>query len=359
MSRKAIARVVGGIAIVLLLGLGAWVVFSQPDRITVVTWGGEYARAQARAMFEPFADDTGIEVTGAFYAGGLVELGRQLETGKIVWDVVDFELPDAAEACRKGLLETINPTTIPDAADGADAKPDFVPGAIGPCWVGAVIYSHVIAFDPRRFGTGLPANAADFFDLVRFAGGRGMKDAPKGNLELALVADGVPPKGVYEILSTPEGVSRAFRKLETIRSAIWWWKAPAEPLAMLADGRVAMTTSLSGRVVEAIRTGRGVLSVIWDGQGYEFQAFGVVRGTPRKQDALDFVRFATGTEPLARIAGLQPYGPARFSSLARLGAEAAHQLPSSHMETAVYLDPDWWAVHGPAIEARWREWRRR
>jgi putative spermidine/putrescine transport system substrate-binding protein len=221
-----------------------------------------------------------------------------------------------------------------------------------------MIYSQVIVYDPRRFVQRIPSNAAEFFDIVAFPGGRGMRDAPKGNLELALIADGVPPKGIYEILSTAEGVSRAFRRLETIRSAIWWWKSAEEPLAMLADGRVVMTTALSGRVVEAVRKERRQLAVIWDGQGYEFEAFGVVRSTPRKRDAFDFVRSATRTLPLARLAEGVPYGPARFSSLKRMGA-AATLLPTSHLETAVYLNPDWWAVHGPAIEARWTEWRRR
>jgi hypothetical protein len=33
--------------------------------------------------------------------------------------------------------------------------------------------------------------------------------------------------------------------------------------------------------------------------------------------------------------------------------------PVAHMENAAVIDPNWWSVQGPAIEARWREWRRR
>jgi putative spermidine/putrescine transport system substrate-binding protein len=359
MSRKVIARIVAGVAIVLLLVVGAWLLLREPERITVVSWGSDYARAQTTAMFHPFTDDTDVDVHVGLYGGGLAELTRQLDSGRLEWDVIDFELPDAAEACRKGLLETINHATLPNGDDGSDATADFAPGALGPCWVGSVVYSQVIAFDPKKFPQGLPAKAVDFFDIVKFPGGRGMKDAPKGNLELALIADGVPAKGVYEVLSTAEGVRRAFAKLDTIRAAIWWWKEASEPMAMLADGRAVMTTSLNGRVLDALRKERRAIGVIWDGQGYEFDVFGVARGTRNKRNALDFIRFATGTGPLTRASELLPYGPARFSSLKRMGADAASALPTAHLDNAVYLNPDWWAIHGPTIEARWREWRRR
>ena len=55
---------------------------------------------------------------------------------------------------------------------------------------------------------------ADFFDLEKFAGRRGMRHVPFVNMEFALIADGVPLDEVYAALDTPEGVDRAFRKLE-------------------------------------------------------------------------------------------------------------------------------------------------
>jgi putative spermidine/putrescine transport system substrate-binding protein len=356
-------RIAATVAVALLLGAGLWWWTSrEPDRIVVVSWGGEYARAQAIALFHPYTDDSGVAVRVGLYGGGLTELTRQLESGQLEWDVVDFELPDAAEACRKGLIETIDATTLPKGDNGAPAAADFVPGAIGPCWVGSVVYSQLVAFDPKRFPQALPTRAADFFDLAAFPGGRGMKDAPKGNLELALIAAGVPAKGMYEVLSTPEGVARAFAKLESIRAAIVWWHASDEAIAMLADGRAVMTTALNGRVMDAIGKDRRTIGVIWDGQRYELDVFGIVRGTRNKEHALDFIRYATATRPLTRIAELLPYGPARRSSLPIIAypkpsATNVSALPSAHMETAVLLDPDWWAVHGPAIEARWREWR--
>ena len=52
-----------------------------------------------------------------------------------------------------------------------------------------------------------------------------MRRSPLVNLEFALVADGVPLDKVYATLDTPEGVDRAFRKLDTIKEHIVWWEA--------------------------------------------------------------------------------------------------------------------------------------
>ena len=59
---------------------------------------------------------------------------------------------------------------------------------------------------------------ADFFDLGKFPGKRGMRKGAKANLEMALMADGVPAAEVYTVLGTDEGVDRAFAKLDTSKA---------------------------------------------------------------------------------------------------------------------------------------------
>ncbi len=43
------------------------------------------------------------------------------------------------------------------------------------------------------------------------------------------MADGVASKDVYEMLSTDEGVDRAFKKLDTIKKDVVWWTKGAQP----------------------------------------------------------------------------------------------------------------------------------
>ena len=124
--------------------------------LSVATWSGAYGRAQASALFRPFGEDRRIDVRIALYDGGLDELRRMVSAHRYEWDVMDLELPDAIAACREGLLERIDNAALPPGADGTPAIRDFVPNALGPCWVGSVVYAQVVAYSSRRFGEARP-----------------------------------------------------------------------------------------------------------------------------------------------------------------------------------------------------------
>ena len=53
----------------------------------------------------------------------------------------------------------------------------------------------------------------DFWDVQKFPGKRGMRKTAKYTLEIALLADGVPPGEVYKTLATPVGVDVLLRSL--------------------------------------------------------------------------------------------------------------------------------------------------
>jgi len=346
------------------LGAGLYWLALPPESLTVVSWGDAYGRAQTMALFHPYTDKSGIEVSVRTYGGGTKEIADQVRTGNVQWDVVDLELEDAASACRDGLLERLDGIELPPGADGARATRDFVPGAIGPCWVGSAVYSQVVAFDRSKFRQTTPKQLADFFDLARFPGPRGLRGSgPKYNLELALIADGVQPWRVYSTLASDEGVARALAKLDTIKSSILWWTRTGEPPEMLAQGRVAMTTTLNARVFDISPEPR--FGTIWDGQLYQLDVFGLPKGSAKKRRALEFIRFATGPSPLAEQSRLLPYGPARHSAIRLVGRnpdtneEMRTHLPTApeNFSTALAVDPDWWAAHGASLEARWAEWR--
>ena len=354
----------GGIAaaVVVAVALLYWLTRPLPI-LTVATWSGPYSRAQANAMFRTYGDARRYDVRIALYDGGLSELQQMVGHRRYDWDVMDFELPDAIAACRLGLLEHVDATTLPPAADGTPAAKDFVPSAIGPCWVGSVVYSEVIAFAPGRFGGDAPKTAADFFDLKRFPGPRALRRGARFNLELALLADGMMPSDVYDALLTPVGIARALAKLATLKGALVWWDNSSDAIAMLGDGRAVMTTALNGDVYDAAQH-HHVVNVIWDRQLYELDVFGVPKGNPHKDAALDFVRFATASAPLARVASWVPYGPARRSALPlvgrnpELGIDMTPYLPTTpaHFATAFAVDDAWWQLHGADIEPRWQAW---
>jgi putative spermidine/putrescine transport system substrate-binding protein len=233
--------------------------------------------------------------------------------------------------------------------------------------VGSVVYSQLVAFAPASFGNARPIALRDFFDTARFPGPRALKGtSAKFNLELALLADGIAAADVYQVLSTPSGVDRAFRKLDTIRPSIVWWSRSSEPAAMLQDGRAVFATILNGDVFEAA-VHHHALGVIWDSQLYELDVFGIPRGNPKRAMAMDFIRFATAAQNLASVANWVPYGPARRSAISLVGKNPELAivmrpfLPTEpeNFATAFAVNDEWWLAHGAEIAARWKAWRDR
>jgi putative spermidine/putrescine transport system substrate-binding protein len=272
-----------------------------------------------------------------------------------------MELPQAVEACQRGLLEKIDADALPAGSDGKPAKSDFVSGAIGPCWVGSVIYSQLILFraDARK----APAGPADFFDLKKLPGGRGLRQGAKYNLELALLADGVAARDVYKTLETDDGLARALARLDAIKSRIVWWSAAGEPMQLLDSGRAVMTTALNGDLYEPKRKTQQP-GVLRDYQLYEMDVFSIPKTSTRKKAAMDFIAYATTSAALANVARWVPYSPARRSALPLVGKnpdtgetmQPTMPLRPQDLGTAFAIDDGWWLVHGAQMNARWQAW---
>jgi putative spermidine/putrescine transport system substrate-binding protein len=351
----------------LLLGAAAGAIFASTAmaaEITVVSWGGAYTKSQVEAYHKPWIAKTGNTILSEDYSGGLAEVKSQVEAGNVTWDLVDVELSDAIRGCDEGLLETIDPSILPDAPDGTKALEDFIPGAVSECAVANIVWSTIYAYDTSKMPNG-PTTIGDFFDLAKFPGKRGMRKGPKANLEMALAADGVAAADIYDVLGTPEGVDRAFAKLDTIRGDMVWWEAGAQPPQLLADGEVAMTTAYNGRIFNAVAAEDKPFGIVWDSQIFDLDLWVIPKGAPNKEAALDFIAFSTATEQLAAQASYISYGPARKSSAPLVGSYATKpdlamgpQMPTApeNFKTAVQNDFEFWADNQDELNERFNAW---
>ena len=147
--------------------------------------------------------------------------------------------------CEEGLYEPID-------WDAVGGKDQFIDAAVDDCGVGTIVWSTVLAYDGDKITDDPPQSWADFWDTEKYPGqARACAGGPKYTLEFALMADGVAPAEVYEVLRTPEGVDRAFAKLDEIKDDIIWWEAGAQPPQLLASGEVVMTSAYNGRISAA------------------------------------------------------------------------------------------------------------
>lgn len=236
--------------------------------ITVMSWGGAYGEAQAEAHVKPFMAKSGKATIMVDSDNPAPAIKAMVEAGNVTVDVASVEYADGIRLCDEGVLEPIDVASLPAGADGTPAADDFIPGAVTECAVSTDIWSNVFAYDTTKFPEG-PTTVADFFDLTKFPGKRGLKKGAKATLELALMGDGVAAADVYKVLSTPEGVDRAFAKLDTIKKDVVWWEAGSQAPQLLADGEVAMTTAYNGRIFAAAINEAKPFKIVWDGQIYE------------------------------------------------------------------------------------------
>ena len=198
----------------------------------------------------------------------------------------------------------------------------------------------------------------------RFPGKRALEKKPIGNLEWALIADGVPAQDVYKALDTKAGVDRAFKKIDTIKSQTVWWTKGAQPPQLLADGEVAMASAYNGRLFNAIAVEKQPLGMMWDYQVFDLDGWVIPKGVKNLAEVKKYIKFATDTQRLADQAKYISYGPARKSSAplvgkhAELGIDMKPHMPTdpNNAKTVLNFDYVWWADHRAEMDERFNAW---
>ena len=336
--------------------------------MTVVSWGGAYQNSQVKAYVEPYqAMNGGLEViTDESSAEAVTKLRAMAEAGNITWDVVDVVAADAMRLCDEGLAREIDPDTmLADAPDGTKASEDFGDLIVSDCFIPQIVYSTTFGYRTDLLPEA-PTSVCDIFDTEKFPGKRALEKRPIGNMEWALICDGVAIDDVYSTLETPEGVAQAFAKLDTIKDSVVWWSAGAETPQLLADGEVSIGSTYNGRLFSAIAEQGQPIGMLWDWQMFDLDGWIIPANLPadREARALDFVKFATDTQRLADQAKYISYGPARASSAplvgqhAELGIEMAPHMPTdpNNAKNTFLFNYDWWASYRDDLDAQYQAW---
>jgi len=318
------------------------------QQITIVNFGGANGNAQKKAYYDAF-EKTGTKVVAVEYNGEQAKIKAMVETKKVTWDLVEVESPDVQRGCDEGLFEKLDYSKIVPVTD-------LLPSALNSCGVGFFVWSTVMAYDGDKLKTA-PKTWADFWDVKKFPGKRGMRKGARYNLEFALMADGVAPEDVYKVLATPVGAERAFKKLTELKPNIQWWEAGAQPPQFLVAGDVVMSTAYNGRIDAAQREGKN-LKITWTGGIFDLDYWVIPKGAANKEAAVKFMNFAMKPENQAVYAQNIAYGPTNTKALTKLPAKVLADLPTStaNAKTALQFNVNFWADQGEALEKRFAAW---
>ncbi len=339
------------------------------EEMTIVSWGGAYQASQQKAYAEPYmALNPDVKIIWDESSGEAVaKLRAMAEAGNITWDVVDVVAADAMRLCDEGLAMEIDPDTmLAPAPDGTPASEDFGDLLVSECFIPQIVYSTTVGYRTDLVGDTPPESICALFDTATYPGKRSLEKRPIGNMEWALICDGVADEDVYDLLATEEGQARAFAKLDTIKDDVIWWTAGADTPQLLADGEVVMGSTYNGRLFALIEEQKQPVAMLWDAQVFDLDGWIIPAGLPedRKARALDFVYFATDTQRLADQAKYISYGPARKSSAplvgkhAELGIDMAPHMPTdpANAKHTFLFNYDFWADYRDDLDAKFQAW---
>jgi putative spermidine/putrescine transport system substrate-binding protein len=342
--------VAAGLATAMVL----WAASASARDLTVVSFGGALQDALRKAFFAPYIQQTGKPIVEDTYDGSLSKISAQVKANAVMWDVVDVESNDVLQGCSEGYFEKLDWAKIGNRLDLIGQATNA-----SPCGAAFLAGANILAYDGAKLANG-PTTWADFWDVKKFPGKRGLRFSPKNTLEVALMADGVPPGKVYEVLSTPAGVDRAFKKLDELKPNIAWWKLGAESIQLLASGEVSMVSAYSGRVIAANRGENRQFKMAWDaGSIYFFDLWAIPKGAANEAQALQFIAFAVAPARQAELPKYIGYGPTSMTAYKSLDATLAADVPDPKrlaQGSAVVRNDEFWANYGDDLTRRFNVW---
>jgi len=316
----------------------ATAVFAEEKTVTIASWGGSYQEAQSKALFEPAAANSGVNVKQETY-GGMSDVRLQVSSGQVTLDIVASGSGSAARAAAEGLLEKLDYDVIDVST--------FYPGLYTDYCVGGDVFSTVYAWNTDTYGENGPQSWADFFDVEKFPGTRAYRGKVAGALAPAMMADGVPMDKVWEELDSEEGIERAINKIRELKPHISvFWTSGAQHAQLMKDGEVDMTTGWNGRFDNAKKDGAKV-AYSFNQALLDYDCFAVPKGAPNRDTAMEFLNEISKAEYQDDLPKYITYGPTNKAAYETgvVTDEQAAGLPSSPANAAMQLPVslEWYA----------------
>lgn len=307
------------------------------QELTVVSFGGAYQDGQSKALFQPAAKALGVKLKEETYTG-ISAVAVKVKAGAVTWDIVTSGSGSAARAGAEGFLEKLD--------YGVIDKSGFFPATAQDYCVGGDVFSTVMAWNTKTYGANGPKSWADFWDVKKFPGKRSYRKDVAGALEPALMADGVPPEKVYEVLSSPGGIERAIKKIKELKPHVAvWWSSGAQHAQLMKDGEVDMITGWNGRFDVVAKDGAKVAYTFNQGL-LDYDCYAIPKGAPHKDLAMKFLNEIVKPQYQADFTKFITYGPTNKKAyeIGAIDAAYAKTLPShpDNVAKQLSINLDWY-----------------
>lgn len=302
----------------------------ETKELVFVNFGGEATPAMYEAWVAPFEKETGVKATMQSPTN-YAKLKGMVESGNVIWDVVDTDEDFAIRGGRQGILEPIDYSVV--NKKNVDFTLEY---GVPPYY-----YSYVMAWRSDMFKGVQPKTWADFWDVNRFPGKRGLWRWMYGVLEAALLADGVPFDKVY-----PIDEKRALNKIKEIKPhVVSFWESGAESIQLLREGEASMSAVWNTRALVLKRQMKGKAQYTYNQAILQASALVVPKGAPNKENAMRFIDGVLKPERQAKLFELMGNGPVNPAALKLIPEELKIENPSDprNKELQLHLGVQWYA----------------
>lgn len=311
-----------------------------------VVWadnGGTVHETYVRAYLEPFSALTGAEVISDSpfdYA----RIRAQVEAETITQDIITGA-PYVIEANCGTLFEEVPETHFYDG----DIEPRYLTSR---CAIPQSVPIFLVHYNTAMYDEA-PTSCADFFDLERFPGRRGLWSSVIGNgLEIALLGDGVAIEDVY-----PMDVERALAKLDTIKNNITFFQNLAVGSEGMMNDNFGMVVTANTRGYDAAVAG-ATYEPLWDCGVEQISTLGIVKGTPNIEAALALVGYATTPEAQSARMAITAHSPVTTTYELPDDPLLVSFLGVSHPDASLLvMDNAWWADNFDTVEQQFQQWQ--
>ena len=149
--------------------------------------------------------------------------------------------------------------------------------------------------------------------------------------------------------------------MDAIKPGLLLWDNGREPVRLLqCGGEVVMTSIWATTGAVASREAGANFSIVWHGRVIELDLFGIPKGSRNKDEAIDFIRFASSSQSLANMVGTsaQRADAAVVPGAALRGCAGATPRTIRHYEDEITIlsDAEWWAENHAALEEAFDAW---
>lgn len=310
--------------------------------LVVANWGGPAADAFQKVWGPATRQQLGAKlvIDGSGPSAGKIK--AMVDARKVAWDVCDASVGSALMLGGLNLLEPIDYTVV-----GNSVRPDHRYQ-----WaVCNYMFSYVMAFNKRQLNGRVPTTWKDFWNVKDFPGKRTLRGSCIGQLECALLADGVAPSQIY-----PIDLPRALEKIKEIREHTIFWKTGAQCEDLFRQGEVSMGNMWHNRTNVLRIESKGQIDWTWNGGVLAPAVWIVPKGNPAgRQKAMEFIRLALEPQSQVELFKLIGMGPSNPAASAMIPEDLKAYDPSQPKNLAqqIPINEEWYRTHLAVAEARY------